>query len=49
MKTLRRKSVVDNENPLKGLKFFLKQLPKCEDVIGRGSEQYLLGGTSTIA
>jgi hypothetical protein len=28
MKTLRRESVVNNENPLKGLKFFSKQLPK---------------------
>jgi hypothetical protein len=28
MKTLRRESVVDNENPPKGLKFFSKQLPK---------------------
>jgi hypothetical protein len=28
MKTLRRESVVNNENPPKGLKFFSKQTPK---------------------
>jgi hypothetical protein len=28
MKTPRRESVVDNENPLKSLKFFSKQPPK---------------------